>query len=229
MMEPKYDGNVGSIARVMKNFGFSRLILINPCKLGSDARARAMHGRDILEGAEVMDSLEEAAAELDFLVATTAKSAGDSNALRSPVMPWDLAGGLEVKGSIGLVFGREDYGLYNEEIGLCDMQVTIPANPEYPTLNLAQSVGVILYELSKNSMIRKLDHSKFRELDGDRKRVMLEYFHQAADKVYDRDYENGLIKKTFRQITGRAFISGREAQTLIGFFRHVAERLPGKN
>jgi tRNA/rRNA methyltransferase len=225
LVEPKYGGNVGSVARVMKNFGFSRLVLVKPPELGSDARANAMHGINVLENAWTTGSLEEVQDKVDFLVATTAKPAGDGNTLRTPVMPWQLENALESEGKVGLVFGREDYGLLNSEIELCDLLVTIPANPEYQTLNIAQAVGVLLYELAKDSMALKLDKKKFRELDGDRKRVLLENIDGVVDVIYDREFENKLAKKTFRQLVGRAFISGREAQTLIGLLRHVREKL----
>ncbi len=225
LVEPKYEGNIGSVARVMKNFGFKNLVLVDPPELEGEARAMAMHGRELLEQADHFVSLSEAATEIDFLVATSAQVAGDGNSLRSPILPWQLDNALKSKGKIGLVFGREDYGLFNEEIELCDVLVAIPANPEYPTLNLAQSVGVLLYELSKDHFAGQLDGKKFMELDGDRKRVMLENINAIVDKIYDREFENKLSKKTFKHIMGRAFISGREAQTMIGLFRRVKEGL----
>jgi len=127
-----------------------------------------------------------------------------------------------------LVFGREDYGLRNEELDKCDMLVTIPASPEYQTLNLTQSVGIILYELTKEEHKLKNRRKKFVKVDGDLKRVMLEYYDGVADKVYDREYERNLTKKTFRVLIGRAFISGREARTLIGFYRKIGEKLEVK-
>ncbi|MFH1403769.1 MAG: RNA methyltransferase [Candidatus Altiarchaeota archaeon] len=225
LVEPKYEGNIGSVARVMKNFGFTNLTLVNPPELGSEARQKSMHALEVLQKAGKVRDLAELQERMDYLVATTAKIATDSNPNRSPIMPWQLDNALKSRGKIGLVFGREDYGLLNEELELCDLQVTIPANPEYPTLNLAQSVGVILYELSKDSMTRKLDRRKFREIDGERKRVLLENIDGMIDGIYDREYENNLAKKTIRQLIGRAFVSGREAQTLIGLFRRAKEGL----
>jgi TrmH family RNA methyltransferase len=225
LVEPRYDGNVGSVARVMKNFGFSNLVLVNPPEIGQEARRNSMHALDIMENAVTRSSFDEIVGEFDFLAATTAKVAGDGNILRTPVYPEELANAVGSKGKIGLVFGREDYGLLNEEIERCDMLVTIPANPEYPTLNLAMSVGVILYELSREINKKKAGKKKFRELSGKEKEVMLGFYDEVVDGTYDREFENNLAKKTFRQLVGRAFISGRESRTLTGLFRKVGERL----
>jgi len=229
LVEPKYDGNIGSVARLMKNFGFSRLVLVNPAEISKDGRAMAMHAKDILENAAIVDDFVKLRQDYDFLVATTAVLATDSNARRTPIFPENLSGALDTDGKIALVFGREDHGLSNEEIGLCDLIVTIPASREYPTLNLSHSVAVILYELSK-AKIRKDIHSlrKLRKLNKIEKDVLLEKFDGLAGCVYHNDYELRIAKKTFRQLIGRAFISGREAFTLTGLFRKAANRIRKK-
>jgi len=228
LVEPKYDGNIGRVARVMKNFGFEKLILVNPPEITGEARKNAMHALDVLNSAEKVDSLEQLRKKFGFLVATSAKIAGDKNNLRTPVPPEELSIALSAEGDVGIVFGREDYGLLNDEILLCDMNVTIPANPEYPTLNIAQSVGVILYELSRGKMRGKLTAKKFKMLNYKEKEILLKYFDELSDKLYDLDFENRLVKKTFRQLLARAFVSGREATTLIGLFRRASENTEKK-
>lgn len=228
LVEPKYEGNIGSVARVMKNFGFRELVLLNPPKISGEARAMAMHSRDILENSVVVDNFKELRERFDFLVATTAVIAGDRNIMRSPLFPEDLLNSLDTKGSIALVFGREDCGLHNNEIGLCDLTVAIPANPEYPTLNLSHSVAVILYEISRlRSRKEVCGLKKFRELNKTEKKVLLEKFDSLADSLYGNDFELNLVKKTFRQLIGRGFISGREAFTLVGLFRKAGDKIMG--
>jgi len=222
LVGPKYQGNIGSVARLMKNFGFTNLVLVNPPKLEGEARAMAMHGIDILKGAEVVDGFNELPGKFDFLVATSAVIAGDSNAMRSPVTPDELGNSLDLDGKVGILFGREDTGLSNDEIKECDMLVTIPASDEYPTLNLSQSVAIILYELSKASNRKGL--RKFRQAKTIEKNVMLEKFNALVDSVYKEDFRRRVAKKTFRQLIGRAFISGLEATTLTGVFRKAFEK-----
>ena len=222
LVGPKYQGNIGSVARLMKNFGFRSLVLVNPPKLEGEARAMAMHGIDILKGAKVVKSFGELKGKFDFLVATSAIVAGDSNAMRSPVTPEELGNSLDLKGKVGILFGREDTGLLNDEIATCDMLVTIPASNEYPTLNLSQSVAIILYELSKLSNRKRL--RKFRKAKKIEKDILLEKFNALVDSVYREDFRRKVAKKTFRQLIGRAFISGLEATTLIGVFRKASGR-----
>jgi tRNA/rRNA methyltransferase len=228
LVEPRYDGNIGSVARIMKNFGFKNLVLVNPPKIGAEGRKNSMHARDLMDSAKVYPSFKEAAEEYDFLVATTAKLGGDSNRHRTPVYPEALGKALKTKGKIAIVFGREDYGLLNDEIKLCDLSVTIPANPEYPTLNLAQSVAVILYELSKQKRKTKTQGKKFLELSKTEKQYLLKFYDELVDNTLSHDFEATLSKWTFRQVIGRAFISGREARTLTGTFRTAREKLSGK-
>ncbi len=226
LVEPRYEGNVGSVARVMKNFGFSELILVNPHKLGKEARAMAMHGRDVLENAKISDGFEKLKEEFDFLIATTAIIATDRNPMRTPVFPENLKNSIALDGRIGLVFGREDYGLYNEEIEMCDLLVSIPANSEYPTLNLSHSVAILLYEISKLEMEKKPRKlKKFRKVNLVEKRILLEKFDSFVESVHNRKQDAKLAKKTFRQLIGRAFISGRESFTLIGLFRKARNRI----
>ena len=222
LVGPKYQGNIGSVARLMKNFGFKNLVLVKPPKLEGEARAMAMHGRDILKGAKVLKGFDELKGKFDFLVATSAVVAGDSNAMRSPVAPEELGNSLDLDGRVGILFGREDTGLSNDEIAACDMLVTIPASDEYPTLNLSQSVAIILYEISKASNRKGL--RKFRKAKKIEKDVMLDKFNRLVDSVYREDFRRRVAKKTFRQLIGRAFISGLEATTLTGIFRKASEK-----
>jgi tRNA/rRNA methyltransferase len=225
LVEPRYDGNIGSVARVMKNFGFKNLALVNPPPIGAEGRKNSMHARDLMEGARIFKSFGEAAEAYDFLVGTSAKVAGDANTLRTPVYPEELAKALGSKGKVALVFGREDCGLHNGELDRCDMQVTIPARDEYPTLNLSHSVGIILYELSKLANKRGRGGKKLRPLSAVQKRYMLKFFDELVEAMYQWDFEQRLTKRTFRQIIGRAFISGRESKTMTGVFRTAKEKI----
>ncbi len=229
LVEPKYEGNVGSVARVMKNFGFNELMLVNPPPLDKKARAMSMHGRDVLENAKIFGSLNDAREEIDFLVATSSVIGADKNQLRTPVFPEYLHKTASLKGRVGLVFGREDYGLYNTEIKLCDLLVSIPANETYPTLNLSHSVAIILYEITKPGFIeKKTNLKKFWKADKIEKKILLEKFDELVDLAHRREQDANLAKKTFRQLTGRSFISGRESSTLIGLFKRATSKIKEK-
>lgn len=142
--------NVGASARAMNTMGFSNLRLVNPCDYLNDKARMLAHGsHEILENAEVYESLEGAIKDLDFIIGSTAK-------IRSAQQDYypvhHLPDLLENKGKsiskIALVFGREESGLTNDEIRLCDLITTIPMKTTYPSLNLSQAVMMYAYFLS---------------------------------------------------------------------------------
>jgi len=231
LIEPLYEGNVGSVARVMKDFGFENLILVNPCKIGMDAIKMAKHGIDILQNAKTFSNFEELKENFNFLIATSAKVAGDKNFLRTPISPQQLTDFLEKRASenfsIGIVFGREDKGLKNEEIEKCDLLLNIPTVKEY-SLNLSHSVAVIVYELSKLSYLYPGNKKKLRKLENANKlekEILLKKFSELVNNAGLQGFRKKLANKTFKEVISRSFISGRECATLTGVFRKSSEKI----
>ncbi len=151
LIEPASEGNVGSICRAMKNFGFNDLWLVKPCKLGDFAKAMASHARDVLEEVITVGTLDEALQGCDLVVGTTGKP-GESmrQHIRVPYFtPSELRTMLEDKsGRVAILFGREDHGLSAEELSRCDIVINIPASDEYPVLNISHAVAIVLYEIA---------------------------------------------------------------------------------
>ncbi|MGB3204800.1 MAG: RNA methyltransferase [Crinalium sp.] len=150
LVEPAGGLNVGAIARAIKNMGLQQLVLVNPkCdRLGEDARKMAVHAVDILENAQVVATMPEALKGCTRAIATTARTRAIEAPLETPrtVLPWLLEGTVQS----ALIFGPEDRGLSNTELNYAQRFLRIPSNPEYPVLNLAQSVGICAYELSQS-------------------------------------------------------------------------------
>jgi len=153
LVEPQEPMNVGAVARAMRNFGLARLYLVNPAPRVGPPWAReaywlAVHAEEILDRAVAVDSLMEALADVQLVVATTGRP---RELYPAPVVPaWEVpARVLSVEGEVALVFGRETFGLTNEELALAHVIGTIPTAPEQPSLNLAQAVVVFAYELFK--------------------------------------------------------------------------------
>jgi len=153
LVEPQEPMNVGAVARAMRNFGLARLYLVNPAPRVGPPWAReaywlAVHAEEILDRAVAVDSLMEALADVELVVATTGRP---RKLYPAPVVPaWEVpARVLSVEGEVALVFGRETFGLTNEELALAHVIGTIPTAPEQPSLNLAQAVVVFAYELFK--------------------------------------------------------------------------------
>ncbi|MEZ5072929.1 MAG: TrmH family RNA methyltransferase [Bacteroidales bacterium] len=150
LYKPGVPGNVGAAARAMKTMGFRRLDLIDPCPhLGPEARMLAHGSGDILEQARVFQDFGDMAAEFDLVLATTAKSRTAKHEYHSSREVLDL---LKAKASslnrVGVLFGTEESGLPNELILRSDAAVSIPMATDYPSLNLAQAVMVMAYELA---------------------------------------------------------------------------------
>ena len=149
LVSPLYGGNIGSACRAMSNMGVSDLALVTPQESVNwkEAEIMAVHANGILEKRTTCATLEEAVADCVAVVGTTARRGLYRQHCKSP-REWasDLAA-LSEKGKVALVFGREDKGLFNEEVALCTHLVQIPADATYTSLNLAQAVLVLCYEL----------------------------------------------------------------------------------
>ncbi|VTU01404.1 rna methyltransferase : tRNA/rRNA methyltransferase OS=Anabaena sp. 90 GN=ANA_C10775 PE=4 SV=1: SpoU_methylase [Gemmataceae bacterium] len=153
LVRPHYAGNLGSTARVMRNFGLSDLVLVAPyARVNNPEAVRlATHGLPVLEAARIVPDLGDAVADCVFTLATSALTAGVAR--RGMIgTPAELIPGLldaAERGPVALVFGPEPHGLSNEEIGRCHGMLHVPVDPEFSSLNLAQAVAVCCYELRK--------------------------------------------------------------------------------
>ncbi len=153
LIETSLPGNIGAVARAMKNMRLEKLCLVRPKTFPSaEATARASGADDLLAGAEVFDTLDEAIKDCHMVVGASAR-------LRTVEWPqlvprtcaetlWTEA----AEGEVALLFGRESSGLRNSELDRCQYLVHIPANPEYSSLNIAQAVQVLTYELHLQSL-----------------------------------------------------------------------------
>lgn len=149
-----HPGNIGAVARAMKNMGIADLVLVNPRDFPhEDATARASGATDILESAGVVSSLAEALTNCVYVVGASARS----RTISWPSMgPRDCAERMIVEskqGKVAAVFGPEKTGLHNDDLDLCHTLLTIPTNPEFSSLNLAMAVQVLTYELRVASTV----------------------------------------------------------------------------
>ena len=157
LFEPTHPGNIGSVARAMKTMGFHDLVLVNPPDewFCADSRALASGAQDVLQGARVVTTLEEALAGCGLVLAASARH----RRIGCPELnPRECA--VELMGQAGsrtaaILFGPERSGLANEQLDLCNAIVYIPANPNYTSLNLAQAVQIIAYELRQQQVLER--------------------------------------------------------------------------
>lgn len=222
LIEPENAGNVGAICRVMKNFALKSLVIVNPkCDVESgEAIARSKHAKDVLENAKVggFEMLDG----FDYLVGTTALIGSDYNIPRSPLMPFEFAKLVSDKnGKIGLLIGREGNGLTNEEIMRCDFIVTIPASPEYGTLNVSHACAVLFYELYKERGIKEMEE-RFEVASKVDKEQILKMVEDILSKMeFSTDDKADTQRKVWRRLVGKSMLTKREAFALMGFLRKM--------
>lgn len=222
LVEPKSEENVGAVARVAKNFGFSDLYLVNPPEVGIKTFSVAAHAYDVLQSCQIIYSLPAAIANSAIVVGTTAKL-GDStnNHLRMPFFsPRDLKDKVAGKrGILSILFGREDTGLLNDELKLCDLVVSIATSNEYPVMNLSHAVAVILYELS-NVSTGTLELARVE----DRERLYMQ-LKTFLDEIGYREHKKAKTLLMLRRILGRAELTKKELQTLQGIIGKATWRI----
>ncbi len=223
LVNPKFEGNVGAVARAMANFGFDELWMVGPCEIGDDARRRAKHAQHIIDGAICVQSLEEAMVGCALVAGTTGiVTSGEKHYVRIPVAARDFAErstGLD--GKLGLVFGREDLGLFQEELMACDALITIPTAPEYPVLNLSHAVSTVLYELH----LIDAPLQPPTPATGVEKEQLFRFFSDLLDGIDYQDHRRKRTEIMFRRLMGRAVPTRYEFFTMVGIISEAAKRL----
>lgn len=155
LVEPQLGENIGMVARAMANFGLSELRLVRPRDGWPNPKAQAAASKadHVIDGTTVFDTLEAAIADLKFVFATTARARDGFKTVRGPqTAAQTLRARMEAGQECGVLFGRERWGLSNEEISLADEIVTYPVNPAFASLNIAQAVLLMSYEWMKSGL-----------------------------------------------------------------------------
>lgn len=217
-------GNVGTIARSMKNFGLSDLYLVDPPELDPDGEAYGFAGHareDVLPNATEID-FETLTHRFYTIGATATTNEDTSKHVRYPfVRPENLVSEIEgLDADVCLVFGRERIGLTNDELAQLDRIVSIPANGNYPVLNLAQAATIVLYEL-RSVTLEKTQHpvdpherAPEPEIEG-----LYDQFDSYLAAVGHPREKRAKTARLFRRLIGRAHPTEREARTLRGVIR----------
>lgn len=223
LVEPENPGNVGFVCRVLANFGVSKLRIVGP-DLRQDPQALiySVHAANILEAAEIYDSLEEALSDLEATWASTARAGRNRSVTRALVPLEKLPDPVSRDGRVGIIFGRESTGLTNDEVILCDLAFVIPTSDEYPSMNLSHAVAVTLYHLYSKYL--KEDSIELGEAKAatrsERERVCM-HFDDIVDNLVKREHRIPIIKQVFRNLLGRSYMTGREVTTLIGIVKKL--------
>jgi len=148
LLRPTHAGNIGACARAMKTMGLGSLWLVAPeADIDASARAMATHADDLLDQAHIVDTLDEALKDCHFVAGTSARSRRIEWPTVQPREGARLLIDRGYGGPVALLFGQERTGLTNDELDRCQTLISVPANPDYPSLNLAAAVQILAYEL----------------------------------------------------------------------------------
>ncbi|MFX1554735.1 MAG: RNA methyltransferase [Promethearchaeota archaeon] len=246
LVQPEHAGNIGSIARIMENFDFNNLVIFNPIEsveniLSYETQGFAMHGKDILSNAEIIEintqenhllEFQDFLKKFDYIIATTAKGKRYSNIRRLAIFPEDLNLPISNKPfKIALLFGKESRGLTNEEISLANILLRIPTSSEYSALNLSHACGIVLYEIFKKVNILNIGRGKNPVLIADREDRLMLYniVEKVIEKLKIRSYKKENVFFAFKNIFGRSFMSKKELSLILGLFSKVNSILESLN
>jgi tRNA (cytidine32/uridine32-2'-O)-methyltransferase len=229
IVEPKTPGNIGTIARAMKNFGMDDLKLVNPPEFDRDSEAYGFAGQareDVLPNYDEV-TFDELVENYHTVGMTATTNEDASHHVRFPfTTPRELAANLrDVKTETVLIFGREANGLTNEELSRIDEVCSIPASASYPALNLGQAATVTLYELRTLTV----EESQLPDVSRERAdEAEIEGFYGAfadlLDTVGQPTEKHDKNMRMIRRVFGRAHPTGREIATFRGIVRRANER-----
>ncbi len=225
LVRPRFPENIGSVARAMKNMGLSRLLVVNGCSpLHANAYKLASGAEDVLERAEEFFTLGEAISEMGVAVGFTSREGIGRQPDLTPEALVEKLIPLSQKNLIGLVFGSEKEGLTNEELSLCHLCARIPSVESFPSLNLAQAVMVVCYELfkgSKESPEKPAQLARTEQLEG-----MFEHMEETLLRIGFLDSNNPQrIMRVLRRLFGRNQMDEREVRILRGIWSQVDQYL----
>ncbi len=215
LVESRYQINLGYIARVAKNFGLKKLYLVNPkCRIaGANAIKYSKHARELLENAVVYSSLSEATKGC-FVIGTTGiwtKSSASFFNVTDIDAAMKILRGSKIK-DICLLIGRDNTGLTKDELKKCDMTIFIPANPDYPVLNISHALAILLYNITKLSFKDKYAFNNLyaEKVQADNTALLFEKFIAGNKHVRDKK----AIAMVFKHILKRANPTKNELKAL---------------
>mgnify|MGYP001164857839 FL=1 len=235
LIETSNSGNIGSVLRAMKTMGFKNLCLVNPKKFPSDeVKALAANAKDMIDDVVVVDTLDKALSDIDFVVGTSSRirKVPWPNEPLNTVAP-QINKIIESTTNVGILFGREDRGLTNDELQRCNLHMHIPANEEYPVLNLAMAVQVVCYQiyidsLSKKSLVKN-DNWDVPKAKSNHVKRLIEHFISVAEEleVFNKGNPRQIGARIKRMFT-RIGLDEMEVNFLRGFLAATEEKLKNK-
>ena len=228
LIETTHPGNIGAVARAMKNMCLENLCLVSPRSFPSaEATARAAGADDILEKCKVFDSLDEALEGCRLVVGASARLRTVEWPQLLPRECAEQAWAEASQGEVAVLFGRESSGLRNSELDRCQYLVHIPANPEYSSLNIAQALQVIAYELHLQSLSEVSPDCNV-QADVATADAMEGFFQHLQQTMQDTGFSNPEQSKKLQRRLRRLFFRARPDLEEINILRGILSAAQGR-
>jgi TrmH family RNA methyltransferase len=212
LIRPRYKGNLGFAARAMANFGIRDLVLVGPRgdKDSAEARERAAHAVDILEGARVVETLDEALSSVELAIGATARARPSKGTLTPAELAHRLVGGMVY----GLVIGPEESGLSEADLARMDLIVRIPCSEDYPSMNLSHAVAILLYEMTRTTHEKPFAAARAVT----RERLLAEFESLIGATALKNPR---VVRAAFKALLSRSPITEGEASALMALAREA--------
>ena len=225
-----HPGNIGSAARSMKTMGLSDLCLVAPKDYPSDEAVKMAAGAgDVLNNATIVSSLKEAVKDCTTIIASTARPRGYDLPELTPERAAEMLVACSAQAPVALIFGPERMGLHNDDIKLAKYRVTIPANPDYSSLNMAAAVQTLSYEILKASTPSSTPAIAPRELPSSEKiELFYEHLETVLKEISFLRPHQGETMQRLRQLYTRAEPDSVELNILRGILSSTQKTLAGK-
>lgn len=233
LVETSHPGNIGGIARAMKNMGLSQLVLVNPREYPSQiASARASSAADVLDNARVVSSLDEALVGAKLVVGASARLRKVSWPQLDVRETAKLALEVAEEGEVALVFGREDSGLSNSELDKCHYLAHIPSNPTYSSLNIGAAVQVFAYECLMATQIKSVHQKGYQSklATTDQLEGFYDHLYQALQDIEFLDpAKNARFMRRMRRLFNRSQLDVKEIDILRGILTSAQRKAEEAN
>lgn len=225
LINTQFPGNIGAVARAMKNMGLSRLYLVNPgCSLDKEAYIRATSATNILENTITADTLDEVISDCHLVVGTSTRDRGMSLPLLTARESGEKIASEAINAQVAVVFGQESCGLQGEDLKKCNFHGYIPANPNYSSLNLGAAVQTFCYEIFQAAeAVRTQPKDDVYDYPENKD---MEYFYEHMEKVLmDVDFiipqHPGQMMQRLRRLFNRARPDQKELNILRGILSAI--------
>jgi tRNA/rRNA methyltransferase len=228
LVEPQHHINVGYVARIMKNFGFYQLYLVEPRYDQKEAARFAMHGRDILTSAK-LTTLKQLRNKFHCLIGTSALlGSSRSNIVRDTINSVQLAKlicSIPIEKDYCIVLGREASGLKNNELEMCDIVVVIDTGTSYRTMNISHALAILLYEIKKQQRMSQLvlegqsNYIAAQMSTREEKNLLISYVKKTAECCGYDMYKRQMLYLAVKRILARGIPTSKEVMLIVSLFR----------